>query len=706
LLKKLSIILILLSAANVNAQKHVVIKEVLIEAEAENEAINEQKQAGVSKLVASSKNLNNFGHHAAGDVLKRMPRIFVQGPPSFNRNIMMAGLDKQFQSILINGNRPAGGEDYRDLKLDRIPIDMIEKIEVIYNPPAIYGADATIGLVNLVLKDVPDKKLISADLAFDNTSTYSKVNPSATIAYGNKWGKWSVYTSYSLNRFNRNNQINLNDTSISGKSNELLDVWVNGFTGTIVFAPDSTQKWKFQSFFSDYSEKAYFIADVKRRTKGGLSLAADTADDVKHRLLHTHTLEYCKSWKNTIWETTLTFSEHFDSKDRWRWRENSDNLEISFEDEFQRNSEVLFTTDVTHKLKTGNVKHDIKQGVKGSVLDRVYDRMVYTKLDDRLFWDDISDGSYTLFESRLSYFMSDALSYKKIWVLPAIRFDYDAFNFNTQSTDGDKDAWTINPSLHGKYSITKDFSIKADIARQISRPPFNLMVPIDKVKNKKQLIERGNSDLVPSTAINMGFGAEEYFGDNNYFTLRGFYTILRDLIETREVGIDDNYGYRIFQSVNVDSGLVWGIDASLRINLVKQNVNQLVFVGNVSWLGSEVCDPGTQQLRRLNEQPNWISNASLDYLNTKLKLQCSVGLNYVGNRYISATIDEGAIVDKTIYSPFTQVDARIKYFYSAKGSVYVNVVNLFDEYNYSTQGGVQEQEFIGRNIIVGTSYRF
>jgi len=212
-------------------------------------------------------------------------------------------------------------------------------------------------------------------------------------------------------------------------------------------------------------------------------------------------------------------------------------------------------------------------------------------------------------------------------LLPALRFDYDAFAFKTENGNGNKTYRNINPSFHAKYSFFKDFFLKADIARQISRPPFNLMVSVDKVKNKKQLVERGNPELIPSTALNTGFGVEQYFGCNNYLTFRGFYTILNNVIETREVGVDDNYGYRIFQSVNVDSGLVWGLDANWRLNLLKQKLNQLVFTGNISWLGSEVRDPGTQKLRRLNEQPNWIANASLDYLNTKLKLQCSVGIN-------------------------------------------------------------------------------
>ena len=159
-------------------------------------------------------------------------------------------------------------------------------------------------------------------------------------------------------------------------------------------------------------------------------------------------------------------------------------------------------------------------------------------------------------------------------------------------------------------------------------------------------------------------------------------------------------------SVNVDSGLVWGIDLDARYKLIQHKNNELSVVGNISWMDSEVRDASSGELRRLNEQPEWMTNASLDYLNTKFKLQFSIGINHIGKRYIAGGTDEGTLIAPLVYQPFTQWDARVKYFFKPWGSVFVNAVNLFDEALVTTQAEVSETEIVGRNLRIGMNFTF
>jgi len=687
------------------AQVNHKLKEITVEAESESKAIKKQKEALTANLVLGRKDINNFGHHAAGDVIKRMPRLVVVGPPSFNRNIMMAGLEKEFQSILIDGKRPAGGEDYRDLKLDRIPVDLIESIEIIYNPPASMGGDATIGLVDVKLKEAPDKKIISSDLSFDYNSTNPGFHPTFNITYGDKINKFSFIGSYSFNQFNRVNLNNLRDTAIDGIETEDIFVNINAFNIDFAYAIDSNSLIKYKTFFSRYYEELDFISDIKKTSEGDLNFTADTANDEKIRMLHTHSLSYTKKGKNFKWVNDINIAQHFDSKDRLRHQQKTDGLTITLEDEFQRNTESVLSSNLTINKQAGNTKHKIVSGIRFSGLWRNYDRLVYSKLYDHKYWDDETDGSYELNEYRASTYLSNEITVGKIGLQPAIRFDKDARSYTTQADTGNFNYTTLNPSLHTKYSLN-DWFLKADLARQIARPAFNLQVPVDKIKHKKSTIERGNPDLKPSTAWNIGVGVEKYYTNTSYVTLRGFYSIMRNVVETKDVGVDDLYGYRILQSVNVDSGLVWGADINAHIKLLQMSANELSTNANVSWLGSEVRDPGTGELRRLNEQPKWISNATIDYLNTKIGMQFSVGVNYIGKREIAATTTEDTPVNALYYNPFTQWDARIKYFFSQWGSIYLNAINIFDEKVDLNQGTVNESEVIGRNFIVGLSMRF
>ncbi|MDX2430290.1 MAG: TonB-dependent receptor [Bacteroides sp.] len=680
------------------------IREVVIEGEAEADALKHMKEAGTSSMIVSSKDLNKLGYNTAGDVLKWLPRIVVQGPPSFYRNIMMAGLDKEFQCVLINGNRPGSGEDGRDFKLDRLPVSMIDKIEVIYNPPASLGADATIGAMNISLKKAPEKRLIGANFSLDKSSTKNRLNPEASLSYGNRWDRWSMFVNGNLKNFQRRNFATLEDTDISGTETEDLDVWIGGITGNLEYKPDSLSSIYLQSAYTLYREHLIFQSDVSRRSSGGLSARADSADDHKERILHSHTLGYKRDRENGSWKTEFIFAQQSDSKDKSRLREKSDVYESSLEDESSKNNEFILRSD--YKLNSDLKGHlnVFKAGIRLSGLFRDYNRMVYTKVQDHMFWDNVEDGSYTLDEYRAGIYLADEITLKRFWISPALRFDLDEGSYATaDSLSGHIQYLSLNPSLHAKFSMSNDYFLKADLARQISRPPFNSMVPVEKVKNKKSLIEKGNPDLVPSKAFTMGAGVEKYFSNKGFATLRGFYSILRDVIETRDVGIDDVYGYRVLQAVNVDSGLVWGLDLNSRYKILDIQNNDLSLGGNVSWLGSEVRDPETRKLRRLSEQPEWIVNGTLDYLNTRLGIQFSIGINHISERITPSSLEDGTVPNNLVQAPFTQWDARIKYYFNTWGGIYFNCINLFNEPIVYTQGAVKETHTMGRNFVLGLS---
>lgn len=374
----------------------------------------------------------------------------------------------------------------------------------------------------------------------------------------------------------------------------------------------------------------------------------------------------------------------------------------TLEDEDQVNNESVFTSDFSFQSKN----HTLKAGARVSGLWRDYQRYVYTKISGRAFWDDVTDGSYDLQEYRAGAYVSDEIHVRNFLVLPAVRFDYDSRNYQLDDEQGSFNYMMLNPSLHIRYNLNENLSLKADFARQMSRPPFNLQVPVDKIKHKKQTIERGNKDLLPSTSWSMNAGVETYFKDNSYITFRGFYDVLRDVIEMKNAGIDEDLGYRIIQSVNVDSGLVWGIDVDTRMMLFKFEKNELFFMGNATLFGSRVRDASSGGMRRLNEQPVWIANGALDYLNTKLKLQIALGVNMVGERQIAGGTDEGTLVAPLIYLPYTQWDTRVKYFFTSWGSVFLNLTNIFNAKVETTQGLVSESEIVGRNIRLGVSMIF
>jgi len=88
----------------------IILNEVVIEGAAVKRAIRYQKESVADAVVVGSRDINNYGNKSAGEVLKRLPRISIDGSPAL-RNVKISGLDKEFQCILVDGLHPGGGED-------------------------------------------------------------------------------------------------------------------------------------------------------------------------------------------------------------------------------------------------------------------------------------------------------------------------------------------------------------------------------------------------------------------------------------------------------------------------------------------------------------------------------------------------------------------------------------------------------------------
>lgn len=127
----LLVILVLFGILSISLQQafsqvQVQITEVVIEAESGKNAQNEEKRAIQDIKILSRKEIRHVGSKGVGEILKRLPGIVVQGPPMAYRNVKVNGLDKEYQTIFIDGHRPAGGEDRREFKLDRLPSTLIK----------------------------------------------------------------------------------------------------------------------------------------------------------------------------------------------------------------------------------------------------------------------------------------------------------------------------------------------------------------------------------------------------------------------------------------------------------------------------------------------------------------------------------------------------------------------------------------------------
>lgn len=119
----------------------------------EEEAVRRRQQDAIPRITVPAEDLERFADATVGDVLRRVPGMTFTGPPGVVKDIRMRGLDKGYTGFLIDGEPIATGKKERQIQVDRLPADMIERIEIIRSPSAAYDANGIGGTVNIVLKE-------------------------------------------------------------------------------------------------------------------------------------------------------------------------------------------------------------------------------------------------------------------------------------------------------------------------------------------------------------------------------------------------------------------------------------------------------------------------------------------------------------------------------------------------------------------------
>lgn len=149
-------------------------------------AINSQKSSlGITNVVSADQ-VGKFPDSNIGDALKRISGINVQYDQGEARFGQVRGTSADLSSVTINGNRvPSAEGDTRNVQLDLIPADMIQTIEVSKVVTPDMDGDAIGGAINLVTKNSPYKRTITATAG----SGYNRISRKAQLNLGLTYGQ-------------------------------------------------------------------------------------------------------------------------------------------------------------------------------------------------------------------------------------------------------------------------------------------------------------------------------------------------------------------------------------------------------------------------------------------------------------------------------------------------------------------------------------
>lgn len=678
------------------AQKNYLLEEIVVMAKLDEDAVQTRKNTPYSKQVFSLKDLKGFGHQTAGDVIKHMPGLYLQGPLNLQRNVKMAGLDKEFQCILINGNRPFGGADRRDLKLDRIPIDMIERIEVIKNPPSSISADAVSGVINVILKKTADADLFNFDMNGGFSSNTKKMNGRIATNYSASFEDFSFLAGVSIHDYERESITEYTKFTSLGIGSENLDVTMISFNLDMNYKLSETANISFSPYITNYDELT--ILKETNTLNENLVYLDDRSNEDKLRLLQSYGLTFTNQFSPDFKIKTYTaFTANREDKYKDRITTSLNDVINKYEDEEQRVNDYLTSIDAIYFTNFLDLEVSINSGVKYSFNDRSVNRLVSQEtsgLDNLTF----SNESYGITEQIFSSFLELESSLStNLSIITGLRYENTHDEVMAADIKGIKTYSSANPFFNLAYRFSgTDFFIKAIISKQLSRPPYQYIAPVVKRKNRKT--EEGNFDLSPSTSLNYNISFENYFNRRSFISLSCFYKDLTDVIEQYYVGDDPlNNDNPIFRAINISEAKVYGVDLELKL-MLDYLIDNLSFYSNASLLGSVLTDPWTGNERRLKDQPEYILNAELIYQDPLSGIDISLGINHIGQR-----IDPESATIELVQKPFTQFDIQVKYYINDTYNIYANWQNIFNEHAHYTQGSENRFVNFGTTLKLGAA---
>ncbi|MBU2168764.1 MAG: TonB-dependent receptor plug domain-containing protein, partial [Alphaproteobacteria bacterium] len=116
-------------------------------------AMRNRTDAVVPTLSYDLDYFQRFEPLTVGDALRRVPSVTFLSDVLESDGARLRGLDPGYTKILIDGEEVPGSGVDRSFFVDRIPAELIERVEVVRSSSANRSGDAVAGTINIVLRD-------------------------------------------------------------------------------------------------------------------------------------------------------------------------------------------------------------------------------------------------------------------------------------------------------------------------------------------------------------------------------------------------------------------------------------------------------------------------------------------------------------------------------------------------------------------------
>ena len=584
---------------------------------------------------------------SVGEMLKRVPGVTFTADVLEYDQAQFRGLPGGYTQVLINGRRAPGGEADRSFFVDRIPAELVERIEIVRSPRADQPSEGVAGTLNIVTKEAATFRGGFAKLG-TLINKDGRVRPSVAGAYAGRIGDDTSYWA-ALNYQERRNPKKKVSLRFDGVPEGTRDETDPAFADTEV--QDDTRDGSDLSGSAEvqtaigtgFARLQGFFVDTDRReferstTFAGEDLDFDGTEtqdediaqqsyavsaDARIPLTGNIDVGLAAGWSayREDTRTTVFVGENADDLD---------DLELDDEDRIRiRDDDFTGSINLAFGAKPARVKIGV---------DVLHKRR--SGLNDG----DFLSGDFAIREERYD-------PYARVTIEPSSALSIDAglrYEITRRRVSGDAVATTrfsgetLNPSLHLRFAPTADDQFRASIARTVRRPNYDFISPYqDEESPGDDDATRGNPALRNERAWGVDIGYERRIGGTGIVGVNAFYRKVTDVIELVALGENpDNADGQLFTPQNIGDGKTWGLEIDLSAPLTGFGLPDTGVFANYTYLDSEITDPFTGERRQFNNQPHHLYNAGV--IQTLRGPNMSVGATISGrSKASSSNFDE------------------------------------------------------------------
>ncbi len=603
-------------------------------------AFRDRTETVASTLSYGLEYFQRFEPLTAGDAMKRVPSVAFLSDILESDGARLRGLDSGYTQILINGERVPGAGLDRSFFVDRIPAEMIERIEVVRSASANRSGDAVAGALNIVLRDsqsLDGGYLRAGAILLDD----GRVRETLGGVWSGDLGPGRLLIGASL-QGRRNPKVKQSFRyDEPGGTLDNVELQTDTRNGT------------------DYSLNAAYEVPVAGGDLqlSGLFVRTDRREDedsYEYQAGRVRNADLLTTNDNNVdiitdnWSLNAKFTrDMFGGKTRFKagyavFDDQQDEVEEEYE--YLRDTNPFpdadrFTGDLTHsRLKDKElslqVEHERELGfatleVGLHFVDKSRDTQILTDRNRVTIPNPPAvrptlPGEYGPFlpeaggvndiqETRLDPYVMLSGGESSLKWEAGLRYETTQTKINDQTAPAarqrfENDYGILLPSAHLRYSLTPDDRLSASVARTVRRPGFDQLSPAILLAEQGDNDFIGNPELDPETAWGLDVGYERRLGKRGVAGVNVFYRKVSDLIEVANTGVvgSEGAGTFVLTPRNAGDGSVWGVEFDLSTPLTMFGLEHTGVFLNYSWLDSDIDDDFGS--RRFNSQSDYVFN--------------------------------------------------------------------------------------------------